>query len=76
MDGQSKAHLDFLITNKGKFVIRHTEVDPSLEGQGIGMALLNKSFEYAREHDMKILPICPFAKNVMYKNPDKYKDLL
>lgn len=76
VEGEVKALLDFLITDAGKFVIRHTEVDPSLEGKGIGRALLNKSFAYAREHGMKILPICPYAKNVMYNNRDKYGDLL
>lgn len=65
------AYIDLLKTEAGKIVIRHTEVDPALEGQGIGKALLNHVFDYSRKIEFKILPICPFSKNVMYKNLDK-----
>ncbi len=75
-EGPVMAHIDLLKTEAGKIVIRHTEVDPVLEGQGIGKALLNYVFDYARKIEFKILPVCPFAKNVMYNNLDKYRELL
>ncbi len=75
-DAPVQAYIDLLKTEAGKIVIRHTEVDPALEGQGIGKALLKYVFDYARKHEYKILPVCPFAKNVMYNNLDKYRDLL
>ena len=59
-----------------KLVIKHTEVDRSLEGQGIAKKLLEEVAAFARDKNYKILPICPFAKNIMYKYPEQYKDLL
>jgi predicted GNAT family acetyltransferase len=38
--------------------------------------LLEEVASFARSNNYKILPVCPFAKNVMYKYPDQYKDLL
>lgn len=76
VEGKKQAFMDLLITDMGKVVIKHTEVDTSLEGQGIGKGLLQEVAAFAREKNFKILPICPFAKNVMYKYPEQYKDLL
>ncbi len=75
-DAEVRAFLDFLVTDTGNLVIKHTEVDESLSGQGVGKALLNFAFDYARRKEYKIIPICPFAKNVMYNNLEEYRDLL
>lgn len=57
-------------------IIEHTEVDERLKGQGIGMKLLNELVAWAREKELKIIPVCPFAKSIMMKNPEAYKDIL
>jgi len=75
-DGEKLAFMDLLLTDTTKVVIKHTEVDPDLKGQGIGKGLLQKVATFAREKNLKILPICPFAKNVMEKYPEEYQDLL
>ncbi|PTM05228.1 MAG: hypothetical protein DA405_04690 [Bacteroidetes bacterium] len=56
--------------------MKHTEVDTSLEGQGIAKKLLEEVASCARSNNYKILPVCPFAKNIMYKYLEQYKDLL
>lgn len=76
VEGKKKAFMDLLLTETGKLVIKHTEVDRSLEGQGIAKKLLEEVAAFARDKNYKILPICPFAKNIMYKYPEQYKDLL
>ncbi|QNR24419.1 GNAT family N-acetyltransferase [Croceimicrobium hydrocarbonivorans] len=68
--------MDLLQTESGKLVIKHTEVDENMSGRGIGKQLLEAVADYSRANDLKILPVCPFAKNIMYRFPDKYKDLL
>jgi len=73
--GEVMAFMDILQTDSGKVVIKHTEVDESLAGRGIGKQLLEAVASYSRENDFKILPVCPFAKNLMYRYPEKYKDL-
>ena len=76
VEGKKLAFMDLLLTDSGKLVIKHTEVDTSLEGQGIAKKLLEEVASFARSNNYKILPVCPFAKNVMYKYPEQYKDLL
>ena len=45
-------------------IIDHTLVDDTLRRQGIGHQLLNAVVQLAREKQVKIIPLCPFAKSV------------
>lgn len=54
--------------------IDHTEVRPELEGQGIATKLLDYSVNFAREHNYKIDPLCPFAE-VQFDRNESYKDV-
>lgn len=58
-----------------KLIIDHTFVDESLKGQGIGKLLLNKVVEFSRSKEIKIIPLCPFAKK-MFEKDDSMKDVL
>jgi len=56
-------------------IIDHTEVIEKHEGKGIGKQLVITAIDFARQHGMKVLPICPFANAIMAKAVE-YKDLL
>ena len=58
-----------------RIIISHTEVDSSLKGKGIGKQLVSAAVSYARENNIKIIPLCPFARSVFQKTPD-YSDVL
>lgn len=73
--GKSVGKMTYSRSGKDKIVIEHTEVDPSHQGKGVGKQLVEKSAEYARENNLKIVPECSFAKNVMEKTSD-YDDVL
>ncbi|WP_431134442.1 GNAT family N-acetyltransferase [Psychroserpens mesophilus] len=75
VDGQEVAKMTYTHANDDKIIIDHTEVDESLKGQGIGYKLVDASVEYAREHHIKILPLCPFVSSV-FKKKDDYTDVL
>ena len=49
-------------------IIEHTDVDDSLRGQGVGNKLLERVVAFAREKNVKIIPLCPFAKSVFDKD--------
>ncbi|GGG73694.1 N-acetyltransferase [Parapedobacter pyrenivorans] len=53
-----------------KFIIDHTEVNPDFSGKGIGKQLVMAAVEFARENDLKILPLCPYAKSVFERTPE------
>lgn len=58
-----------------RFIIDHTEVSPEFKGKNVGKQLVMKAVEYARANNLKIMPLCPFAKSVFERNED-IKDVL
>ena len=47
----------------------HTIVPIELEGQGIGRKLAETGLGYAHEHNLKVIPQCPFISGFIRKNP-------
>ena len=70
------AEMTYVYSGPGRLIIDHTEVDESLRGQKVGNKLLDKVVEMARDKDLKILPLCPFAKATLLKNKEAYADVL
>jgi predicted GNAT family acetyltransferase len=62
--------MTYVWAGPGKIIIDHTEVNPDFSGKGVGKKLVLEAVKYARENNIKILPLCPFAKSVFDKNPD------
>lgn len=75
MDGKTVAKMTYVYAGPKQFIIDHTEVGPELKGQGAGKKLVEQAVEFARKNDLKILPLCPFAKSVFEKTPE-YNDVL
>ncbi|GAB3989157.1 GNAT family N-acetyltransferase [Spirosoma daeguense] len=50
--------------------LTHTEVDPSLEGRGIGSKLVEGVLRYVEAHELKIVPLCPFIAAYLKRHPD------
>jgi len=76
--GQEGAILAEMVYSKpsdDKIIIEHTEVDPSLEGKGVGKQLVATAVEYARTHKLKLIPLCSFTKAVIARTKE-YQDVL
>lgn len=73
-DGKQLAQMTYSKAGADKIIIDHTEVDASLKGKGIGRDLVAEAVKYARENDLKIIPLCPFAKAEFDKHTD-YDDV-
>ena len=69
------AEMTFSKASDKLIIIDHTEVDPSLKGQGVGQKLVQAAVEKARKEHFKIMPLCPFAKSVFDKTKE-YEDVL
>lgn len=65
---QPQAEMTFSKAGDGLIIIDHTEVSDELRGQGIGRKLLDVVVKLARTQGKKILPLCPYAKNVFGKD--------
>ena len=73
-NGKQVAAMTYIFAGDTKFIIDHTEVQPGNEGKGLGRKLVQAGVDYAREHDLKILPLCTYAKSVFDKTPE-YSDV-
>ena len=55
--------------------VDHTEVDESLEGKGVGSALVAQVVSFARETGVKLILYCTFTKSVFERHKE-YHDVL
>lgn len=74
-DGKEIALMHYLFSGPEKMIIDHTEVNEAYGGRGLGKQLVKSGVEYAREHHIKILPLCPFAKKIFSVTPE-FADVL
>lgn len=66
--------MDISVIGK-KLTVYHTEVDPEHEGKGFAKILLERLVSYARENDLKIVPLCPYVHLQFKRHPDEYSDV-
>ncbi len=69
-EGKEAGLMTYSWAGTDKFIIDHTEVDPSFKGRSVGLQLVLKAVDFAREKQLKIMPLCPFAKSVFDKRED------
>ncbi len=65
---QEAGHMTYTWAGPEKFIIDHTEVNLAFSGQGVGKKLVMAAVEFARNENIKIVPVCAFAKAVMLKD--------
>jgi hypothetical protein len=56
-------------------VIPHVEAPVPLRGTGAAGRLMAAIADYAREHELTIAPLCPYARSWFRRHPDR-ADLL
>ncbi len=66
--GERLAEMTYSWAGTDKFIIDHTDVSDTLRGQGVGRYLLDAAVQFARDRQVKIIPLCPFAKSVFQKD--------
>jgi len=74
-NGKRLAEMTFSKAGDTKIIIDHTEVSDALRGKGAGKQLVSAAVAYARKNNIKIIPLCPFAKSVFDKVTE-FQDVL
>jgi uncharacterized protein len=74
-DEKILAEMVYTMASPDKMIIEHTEVGKELKGQNVGYQLVKTAVEFARAHNIKIIPLCPFANSVFKKKPE-FADVL
>lgn len=68
LDGEL-ALLEYIRAGKN-ITYTHTEVPKAMEGKGIGGKLARYALEFARDNDLKVIPICPFVTAYLRRHPE------
>ena len=67
--GARIAEMTYSRTTPTLVIIDHTEVSPTLKGQGAGRQLLDALVAWARQTSTKVAATCPFALAQFQKDP-------
>jgi uncharacterized protein len=73
-NGEELAFMEVGVS-ENRLTVYHTEVSEKLKGEGIGMKLLEAMVDFARQHKLKVLPLCPFVHGQFKKNRKAYADI-
>ena len=63
------AFIEYKLSQQKLFLI-HTEVPASLEGKGVGKAIVQKALQYARDNEYKIVPRCVFVQSYLKRHKE------
>lgn len=74
VNAPERAHLNYYLEDR-RLTLVHTEVADEFEGQGIGSTLVRAALIYADEHDLAIVPVCPFVTGWLERHPDRAAQL-
>jgi len=74
-EGDDVAVLEYRVRGGNQLVLTHTGVPPHLEGKGIAALLARTALDYAREHHMRVVPLCSFVQTYLKRHPE-YGDLV
>lgn len=74
-DGKEAGKMTYTWAGDSQFIIDHTEVSPEFNGKGVGKKMLMAAVDFARKNNVKIIPLCPFAKSVFDK-VEEIRDVL
>jgi predicted GNAT family acetyltransferase len=73
-EGERLAEMVISIADNN-LTVYHTEVSGKLKGQGVATQLLSTMVAYAREHQLKVIALCPYVAAQFRRHPEEYKDI-
>jgi len=50
----------------------HTEVPQHVENRGVAARVVATALDYARQHGLKVEPVCPYVRAYMRKHPESH----
>src|SRR5215203_5544729 len=74
LDGDIVARMTYVQPDAETMIVEHTNVDDEVRHENVGYQMVNTAVQYARNRNLKIVPMCPFVKAVFDKKPE-YKDV-
>lgn len=75
VEGKEAGEITYSKAGDNVLIIDHTGVNDAHRGQGLAAELVAKVVEKAKKEDLKIMPLCPFAKKEFDENAE-YREVL
>ena len=72
--GDKKAYLDYHLSGNTIIYI-HAYTPPEYRGKGIAAQVAKYALDYARDHNLKIIPQCPYIRDYIAAHKE-YQNLL
>jgi predicted GNAT family acetyltransferase len=69
IDGERFGFLEFTRPDVGVMRIEYVEVSPDLRGTGLGKQLVEKAVAFAKDANLRVVPICSYARAVIQRDP-------
>ncbi len=69
VDGERLGYLEFTRPEVGLMRIEYVEVSPELRGTGLGRQLVAKAIDFAKDAELRVVPICSYARAVITRDP-------
>lgn len=67
--GDAVAFAEYILLTK-RIILTHTEVPPALEGQGLASRLAQHAMEFAQQHQLEVMPLCPYMAAYLRRHPE------
>lgn len=74
-DEELAGEMTYTWAGKDKFIIDHTGVDDKFSGKGFAKDLVMAGVDFARKNEVKIIPLCPYAKG-RFDRDETIRDVL
>jgi uncharacterized protein len=69
VDGERLGFLEYTRPDAGVMRIEYVEVAPELRGTGLGRQLVEKAVAFATGAQLRVVPICSYARAVIQRDP-------
>lgn len=67
-DQKKAGYMTYEKQGENRIVIAHTVVDEEFGGRGLAGKLMDSAVEYARENNLKIVPVCSYVQHKFKKD--------
>ncbi len=67
---ENAAQLSYRWDGEKIMVVDHTTVDRELRGQGIAERLYRRMVDYARDNQIRVVPVCSYVANMFDEHPE------
>jgi predicted GNAT family acetyltransferase len=74
-DARRLGEMTYVRAGAKRIIIDHTFVDDALRGTGAGKRMVEAAVAWARAEQLKVIPLCPFAKATIERD-ESLQDVL